>query len=68
MVESTAGVCGGRARIAGTRVPVDRLAWYHRPADSKTAKIQPYDSSQANTSEKRQTGRVRRQFGHAWSF
>lgn len=26
----TPGVCGGRARIAGTRVPVHRIARYHR--------------------------------------
>jgi hypothetical protein len=39
-----------------------------RPSDRKTPKIQPYDRSEANTSEKRQTGRVPRQFGHARSF
>ena len=30
MIESTPGVCGGHARIAGTRVPVHRIAGYYR--------------------------------------
>jgi uncharacterized protein (DUF433 family) len=30
MIESTPGVCGGRARVAGTRVPVHRIARYYR--------------------------------------
>jgi len=30
MIESTPGICGGRARIAGTRVPVHRIAGYYR--------------------------------------
>jgi uncharacterized protein (DUF433 family) len=30
MIEQTSGVCGGRARIAGTRVPVHRVAGYYR--------------------------------------
>jgi uncharacterized protein (DUF433 family) len=30
MVESTPGICGGRARIAGTRVPVHRIARYYQ--------------------------------------
>ena len=30
MIESIPGVCGGRARIAGTRVPVHRIARYYR--------------------------------------
>ena len=30
MIENTPGVCGGRARIAGTRVPVHRVAGYYR--------------------------------------
>ncbi len=30
MIESSPGICGGRARIAGTRVPVHRVARYHR--------------------------------------
>ena len=29
-IESTPGVCGGRPRIAGTRVPVHRVAGYYR--------------------------------------
>ena len=30
MIECTPGVCGGRARLAGTRVPVHRVAGYYR--------------------------------------
>lgn len=30
MIESTPGVCGGRARLAGTRVAVHRVAGYYR--------------------------------------
>jgi uncharacterized protein (DUF433 family) len=30
MIERTPGICGGRARIAGTRVPVHRVAGYYR--------------------------------------
>jgi uncharacterized protein (DUF433 family) len=30
MIETTPGVCGGLPRIAGTRVPVHRVARYHR--------------------------------------
>jgi len=30
MIEITPGICGGRARIAGTRVPVHRIARYYR--------------------------------------
>lgn len=30
MIELTPGICGGRARLAGTRVPVHRIALYHR--------------------------------------
>lgn len=30
MIEATQGVCGGRPRIAGTRVPVHRVAGYYR--------------------------------------
>ena len=29
MIESTPGICGGRPRLAGTRVPVHRIARYH---------------------------------------
>jgi uncharacterized protein (DUF433 family) len=28
MIEATPGICGGRARLAGTRVPVHRIARY----------------------------------------
>ncbi len=30
MIEATPGICGGRPRLAGTRVPVHRVAAYHR--------------------------------------
>ena len=30
MIETTPDVCGGRARIAGTRVPVHRVAGYYK--------------------------------------
>ena len=30
MIERTPGICGGRARIAGTRVPVHRVTGYYR--------------------------------------
>ncbi len=30
MIEQTVGVCGGRPCLAGTRVPVHRVAGYHR--------------------------------------
>lgn len=30
MIEQTPGICGGRACLAGTRVPVHRVAAYHR--------------------------------------
>jgi uncharacterized protein (DUF433 family) len=30
MIEQTPGICGGRPRIAGTRVPVHRIARYYR--------------------------------------
>jgi uncharacterized protein (DUF433 family) len=30
IIEATPGICGGRARAAGTRVPVHRIARYHR--------------------------------------
>ena len=30
MIENSPGICGGRARIAGTRVPVHRVAGYYR--------------------------------------
>jgi type III restriction enzyme len=30
MIERTPGICGGRARLAGTRVPVHRVAGYYR--------------------------------------
>jgi len=30
MIESTPGVCGGRARVAGSRVPVHRIARYYQ--------------------------------------
>jgi uncharacterized protein (DUF433 family) len=30
MIELTPGICGGRARLAGTRVPVHRIARYHQ--------------------------------------
>ena len=30
IIEATPGICGGRARVAGTRVPVHRIARYHR--------------------------------------
>ena len=29
MIESSSGMCGGRARVAGTRIPVHRIARYH---------------------------------------
>jgi uncharacterized protein (DUF433 family) len=29
-IERTPGICGGRARIAGTRVPVHRVTGYYR--------------------------------------
>ena len=29
MIEATPGICGGRARLVGTRVPVHRVARYH---------------------------------------
>jgi uncharacterized protein (DUF433 family) len=30
IIEASPGICGGRARVAGTRVPVHRIARYHR--------------------------------------
>ena len=30
MIEQTPGVCGGRPSVAGTRVPVHRVARYYR--------------------------------------
>lgn len=30
MIEQTSGICGGRPSLAGTRVPVHRVAGYHR--------------------------------------
>ena len=30
MIETTPGICGGRPRLAGTRVPVHRIAGYYR--------------------------------------
>ena len=30
MIETTPGICGGRPRIAGTRVAVHRIAGYYR--------------------------------------
>jgi uncharacterized protein (DUF433 family) len=30
MIESTPGICGGRPRIAGTRIAVHRVAGYYR--------------------------------------
>jgi len=30
MIEMTPGICGGRPRLAGTRVPVHRIARYYR--------------------------------------
>ncbi len=30
MIELTPGLCGGRAHLAGTRVPVHRIARYHQ--------------------------------------
>lgn len=30
MIEATAGVCGGRPRLAGTRIAVHRVAGYYR--------------------------------------
>ena len=30
MIDTTPGVCGGRARVAGTRVAVHRVAGYYR--------------------------------------
>ena len=30
IIEATPGICGGRARLAGSRVPVHRIARYHR--------------------------------------
>jgi len=30
MIEATPGICGGRPRLAGTRVPVHRVAAYYR--------------------------------------
>ncbi len=30
MIDSTPGVCGGRPKLAGTRVPVHRIAAYYR--------------------------------------
>lgn len=30
MIETTPGVCGGRPRLAGTRVPVHRVARYYQ--------------------------------------
>ena len=30
MIDSTPGICGGRAKLAGTRVPVHRVAGYYR--------------------------------------
>ena len=30
MIESTPGICGGRPRLAGTRVPIHRVAGYYR--------------------------------------
>jgi uncharacterized protein (DUF433 family) len=29
MIELTPGICGGRPRVAGTRVPVHRVARFH---------------------------------------
>ena len=29
IIEATPGICGGRARLAGTRIPVHRIARYH---------------------------------------
>ena len=33
-IVQTAGVCGGRARIEGTRIPVSTVAEYQRSGDS----------------------------------
>ena len=30
IIEATPGTCGGRARLAGTRVPVHRIVRYYR--------------------------------------
>ena len=30
MIELTPGICGGRPRLSGTRVPVHRIARYHQ--------------------------------------
>jgi uncharacterized protein (DUF433 family) len=30
IIEATPGICGGRAHLTGTRVPVHRIARYHR--------------------------------------
>ncbi len=30
IIEATPGMCGGRARLAGTRIPVHRIARYYR--------------------------------------
>jgi len=30
MIDMTPGICGGRARLAGTRVPVHRVIRYYR--------------------------------------
>lgn len=30
MIEMTPGICGGRPRLAGTRVPVHRVAGFYR--------------------------------------
>jgi uncharacterized protein (DUF433 family) len=30
MIDSTPDICGGRPRVAGTRVPVHRIAGYYR--------------------------------------
>ncbi len=30
IIETTPGICGGHARLAGTRIPVHRIARYHQ--------------------------------------
>ncbi len=55
-IESTPGICGGAARVAGTRIPVWTLVAYRRQGASEADLLRAYPSLRAED------------LAHAWAY